>query len=189
VDRPGGDGDEGPLGKPCGKGSKEGPDGKPNRAGKEGAKPGEGGPGPLAGDKGPVAADAPGTAGTGPGGQLRAPGGASGTGETLGPGPSKKPPAKVMSQLFQPGGQGRPADRTPEGSERKRGKEENSGPAPAALKPWSGKVEDIADPAERAAVERLEQAVRRIQANRDLHRPGGAAGPGGGSVPVRRRDW
>jgi hypothetical protein len=105
------------------------------------------------------------------------------------PGPSDAPGPEV-SQLFQPGQHDATEAAAPTGSGAKvrsgpmAGKLPRTDPGRAPLR-----IEEITDPTERAAAQRLQQAIQRIQTNRDRH----AAKPGpGGSDPASqsgRRDW
>jgi hypothetical protein len=51
------------------------------------------------------------------------------------------------------------------------------------------RIEDITDPTERAAVQRLQQAIQRIQTNRDRHATKPSAGRGDPANQNGRRDW
>jgi hypothetical protein len=51
------------------------------------------------------------------------------------------------------------------------------------------RIEDITDPVERAAAQRLQQAIQRIQTNRDRHAPKPSAGRGDPANQDQRRDW
>jgi hypothetical protein len=51
------------------------------------------------------------------------------------------------------------------------------------------RIEDIKDPTERAAALRLQQAIQRIQTNRDRHAAKPSSGRGDPANQDGRRDW
>jgi hypothetical protein len=98
-----------------------------------------------------------------------------------------KPTAEQLEKLFRPGSKGRPSDKKAAGKDRKAVDAEAGEPGPK--NPRQGKPQESTDPAVRAAALRLQMAIQRIQANRDLHRSQSPPGEGGMPAPIRKRDW
>jgi hypothetical protein len=191
--QPGDEGKEDPKGKP-GKRAKKDPNAKPNPEVKEGGQdPGESGqgngPGTKPGGKegGAVTVAQPGTTRGGPGGNDPS-GNTGGTpGKVSGGGQYPKPTAEQLAKLFRLGNKGRTSDQVSPGKARKNATAEA---ADAARGSEKGKRQESTDPAERAAALRLQMAIQRIQANRDIHRSQAGSNPGGGmATPIRKRDW
>jgi hypothetical protein len=175
--------------------AKAAPKGPPQGEGGQGSLPGKGdkntgssgGQGSLPG-KGEKGIGAPGSRGTeivGVGGKASLPQGGGQVNTLSGAGGSlTKPSAELLSKFFK--GQHGPLSGMKAGGKDPKQPAKES-PVSGGPKPERGKVEDITDPVERAAVLRLRQAVRQIQANREMNRSGSRAGDG--ARPPVTRDW
>lgn len=105
------------------------------------------------------------------------------------PGPADAPGADV-SQLFQPGQQESLGQSPPTGAGTKSKNEPLEGNLPRTDPGrMPQRIEDITDPSERAAVQRLQRAIQRIQTNRDRHATKPSAGRGDPANQNGRRDW
>jgi hypothetical protein len=123
-----------------------------------------------------------------PGGKNGAPRGAPGDGGQPPDAKDQQPPSADVDKLFKPG-PARPDERKDRGSGGTGSGQGRQGSGIAGLGPESDDTDGSGDPAERAAVRRLRQAVQRIQNARDGRQPPPAAGKGETPGSDRRRDW
>jgi len=100
--------------------------------------------------------------------------------------PTTQSPKDVVAKLFQPGKEtGEDQRPTHAGI----GKDDRSQPQPKSKTPTLSEADKVADPVERAAALRLQQAVQRIQSRLDNRRPAGLPRQGSGAGGDWRRDW